>query len=309
MQQLAIGLFHDDNLAKELGKKATESDMVFTHRKLDDHIFSFVYPIDDKIMPKSQIMGIIDTAIISAETITPALGETILMVDKLNLSHGLIIIPPYSDTAKITSMISGTSLKNFKLLEKNPHQIIDELQRIPLQRNDTAPCVVTIDHSFHVKGIGEVILGFVKQGTINKHDKLFIYPQEKEVIIRSIQIQDNDYATATAGSRVGLALKGVSIDDLKRGYLIAAKDSVTTSKNLTLSFQHNPYYKGLKTGQYHLSVGMQTVPVTINDLKENSIQVTTAKPVSFTPSDTFFLLDLNAEKLHFIGSGKIQENE
>ncbi len=29
MQQLTTGLFHDDSLAKELGKKATASDMVF----------------------------------------------------------------------------------------------------------------------------------------------------------------------------------------------------------------------------------------------------------------------------------------
>ena len=52
MQQLTIGIFHDDSLAKDLGKKATESDMVLFHRKTDDQIFTFIYPVEDKIIPK-----------------------------------------------------------------------------------------------------------------------------------------------------------------------------------------------------------------------------------------------------------------
>ncbi len=88
MNQITIGIFHDDTFAKDLGKKATESDMVFFHRKTDNAVFSFIHPVEDKIIPKSQIMNTIDAAIISAENITPALGETILMLHSLNQKEG-----------------------------------------------------------------------------------------------------------------------------------------------------------------------------------------------------------------------------
>ena len=74
-----------------------------------------------------------------------------------------------------------------------------------------------VDHSFSVKGVGEVILGFVKKGVVRKYDKLTLLPANKEVIVRSIQMQDEDYDEAEAGSRVGLAIKGVTVEEIKRG--------------------------------------------------------------------------------------------
>ena len=49
MKQLTIGIFHDDHLAQDLGKRATESDMILYHRKFDDLILSFIHPVEDKL--------------------------------------------------------------------------------------------------------------------------------------------------------------------------------------------------------------------------------------------------------------------
>jgi selenocysteine-specific translation elongation factor len=123
MHQVTIGIFHDDHLAQELGKKATESDMVLFHRKTDDYLFTFAYPIDDKIIPKSQIINMIDIAIISAKQITPNLGETILLLDSIGLNKGIILIPPYSDTSQLKKMIEGTSIESFQLMERDIFKI------------------------------------------------------------------------------------------------------------------------------------------------------------------------------------------
>jgi selenocysteine-specific translation elongation factor len=302
MNQMTIGIFHDDLLAKDLGKKATESDMVFFHRKTDDTIFSFIYPVEDKITPKSQIMNMIDLAIISAEKITPALGETILLLDSIHINKGIILIEPFTDTTQLNSLIKNTTIDSFEKMPKDIHRIMKFIQKQSIRRNDTLPAVATIDHSFQVKGIGEVALGFVNQGTIKKHDKLKLLPPDKEIIIRSIQIQDKDVDEAPAGSRTGLAIKGAMIDDLKRGYLICEEKAVETKTKWTLSFTKNPFYQNLSAGKFHATIGLQTMPIIISEINDKSITIESEKPISIMNNQRFIILDLNARKLHHIGT-------
>lgn len=302
MKQITIGIFHDDTLVKEFGKKATESDMVLFHRKTDDAVFTFIHPVEDKIIPKSQIMNMIDIAIISAENITPALGETILMLDSVNMKTGIIITQPYADNDQLKKMIKDTSLESFEIMSKDVHQIIEFLQNQAIKKDDDAPVLVTIDHFFHVKGVGEVVLGFVNQGTIKKHDKLKLFPQEKDIIIRSIQIQDKDLDQATSGSRVGLAIKGISVEELKRGDLICEPETVETKKTFSLSFKRNPFYPNPTPGKFHATIGLQNTPVTISEINDDTITFETEKPVSYPPHQNCFILDLNAPKLHHIGT-------
>jgi selenocysteine-specific translation elongation factor len=306
MHQITIGIFHDDSLASELGKKATESDMVLFHRKTDHEIFTFIYPVEDKIIPKSQIISMIDFAIISAEHITPNLGETILLLDAIGLKKGVIIIPPYTDTTQIKKMIQDTNLESFTFLERDVHKIMGVLQNQHIEVQEKSSVAVTIDHSFHVKGIGEVILGFVNHGMVKKHDKLILYPLEKEVIVRSIQMQDKDVDSAPAGSRVGLALKGLEINDLSRGFILSDNQEVNITSSCTLSLKKNPFYPTIKQGKYHATIGLQTVPISISEVKDSTISIETEKPVVYLPHQKFLFLDLNAAKLHLMGSGSYQ---
>lgn len=303
MHQRTIGIFHDDSLANELGKRATESDIVLFHRKTDQKIFTFVYPVEDKIIPKSQIMSMIDFAIISAEQITPNLGETILLLDAIGLKKGIVLIPPYVETSQIKKMIQDTSLASFSFIDRDVHKIMEVLQNQNTIVNDASSVAVTIDHSFHVKGIGEVILGFVNHGTVKKHDTLMLYPSKKEIIVRSIQMQDTDVDIAPAGSRVGLALKGVEINDLSRGYILSDSEEVNITSACTLSLKKNPFYPNIKQGKFHATIGLQTVPITISEVNDSTISIETEKPIAYLSQQKFLFLDLNAEKLHLMGSG------
>lgn len=306
MQQLTIGLFHDDTLAKELGKKATASDMVFFHRKIDEGIFSFIYPVEDKITVKSQIMNMSDIAIISAEQITPAVGETILMLDSLKINRGLFIVPPYADLTQLKKMIKDTSLESFQFMGRDVHQIMEFLEQQTVARNQDLAGVVTIDHSFHVKGVGEIILGFVNQGIIRKYEKMVIHPINKETLVRSIQMQDNDVDQASPGSRVGLALKNVTVDDLKRGYILSSSEEIMMGSSLTLSFFKNPFYPDIRQGSFHITIGLQTVPIKIISVDGTTLTVETEKSVAYMKNQSAIVLDLNADKLHHMGTGIIQ---
>jgi len=308
MNHLTVGIFHDENIGRELGRKGTESDILMFNRKTDESIFTFMCPVEDKITPKSQIISSIDTAILVCEELTAGVGETILMLDAVGISSGMIVTPPFSDTSKIKSMIKGTSLESFVFIEQNIPNILKNLENIKTQRDLASPPVVVIDHSFSVKGVGEVILGFVKKGTIHKHDKVLLLPHNKEVIVRSIQMQDKNYDEAIAGSHVGLAIKGASADEMKRGSMLCALDSVKTDKTFNLSFTKNPFYQEMKEGVFHVTVGMQTVSVNITQVNRDSITIESEKTISYTNTDTFLVLNLNAQKLHIIGKGKVRYN-
>jgi len=305
MKHLTIGIFHDEKLGKELGKKGTESDILMFNRKTDDCIYTFMSPLEDKLTTKTQIISTVDAAIINCEQITPELGETILLLDSAEIKEGILIIPEYTDTAQLTNMIKDTSLKNFAIIHRNITKIIEILEKINPERNLSSPAIVTTDHSFSVKGVGEVILGFVKQGTINTHDTMILLPANKEVIIRSIQMQDKDFDSATAGCRVGLAIKGATAEEMKRGTIFSELEGAKTDRKFTLNFTKNRFYKEVKKGTFHATIGMQSIPINIIEIAENTIIIETEKPVGYTKNDKFILLDLNAKKLHHIGKGKI----
>ena len=306
MKNISIGIFHDENLGRELGKKGTESDILMANRKTDDYIFTFMSPNEDKLTAKTQIISTIDAAIISCDNITPELGETILMLDSLGVDKGLFLVPEYSDTTQINNIIKDTNLEGYKIVEKNIPKVLELLETFDVKRNNDGPSVVQIDHSFSVKGVGEVALGVVRQGIIHKHDKSVLLPNNKEIVIRSIQIHDKDYDQAEAGSRVGLAIKGATSDEMNRGTIISDTDTGKIGTDFTLDFVKNKYYPDFKTGVFHATVGMQSLPITITEIKDNKISFKTDKPVCYTKNDKFILIDLNGKKIHFIGTALIE---
>ncbi len=305
MNDLTIGIFHDEKLGGELGKKGTESDILMFNRKTDDFILSFMSPIEDKLSTKTQIISTLDAAIIVCEKITPDIGETILILDSMEVTDGLIVVPEFSDTTQIKELIKDTSLSGFSIVERDNIKIIQEIEEFKIRRDNDSPAVVIVDHSFSVKGVGEVVLGVVKQGFIHKHDKLRLMPLDKEIVVRSIQMQDKDFDEASAGCRVGLAIKGADSEEMKRGSLIGASDVVKTGTSFTLDFSCNRFYPDLKEGIFHCTVGMQTFPVEITKVEDKKICIESEKPVCYTDDSKFILIDLNAEKLHHIGTGKI----
>jgi selenocysteine-specific translation elongation factor len=308
MKHLAVGVFQDDAIARELGKKDTESDIAMFHRKMEEEIFTFIYPVEDKLSAKSQIVSCIDAAIVAFAERSRELGETIVMLDALGISTGIAVTSPYATPDQIAAITKDTALESFIVGKREPAKMLEVLKSYHPERDAAAPALVQVDHSFSVKGVGEVILGFVKTGIVRKYDKLTLWPSKKEVTVRSIQIQDEDQDEAEAGSRVGLAIKGATVDEMKRGSILSSSDSINTDTSLTLSFKKSPFYSDeVRQGAFHITVGMQTLPITVAQPSDTtSIHIESEKPIVYTLNDTFLLLDLNAKRTRIVGSGNAQ---
>lgn len=304
MKHLTVGLFHDDTLGPELGKKGSESDFAMFNRKTSDEIFTFISPVGDKLTAKSQIISSIDAAIVVFTGMTRELGETLVMLDLLGVSKGIAVTSHYATPDQISAVIKDTSIKSFAIENRDPIRLLEVLKDYNPERDTSAPVQVVVDHSFSVKGVGEVILGFVKKGIVRKYDELTLLPANKKVVVRSIQMQDEDYDQAEAGSRVGLAMKGATVDEMTRGSILCAPTSAITGTSVKLSFKKSPFYSDdLSEGTFHATIGMQNVPVRVAEISATSIAIESEKPVVYTPEDNFLLLNLNAKKTRIIGKG------
>jgi selenocysteine-specific translation elongation factor len=236
---------------------------------------------------------------------TRELGETLVMLDLLGVSKGIAVTSPYATPDQILAVIKYTSIKSFDVESRDPIRLLEVLKSHNPERDTASSARVVVDHSFSVKGVGEVILGFVKKGAIRKYDKLTVLPANKEVIVRSIQMQDEDYDQAEAGSRVGLAMKGATVDEMARGSILCAPQNATTGTSFKLSFKKSPFYSDdLSQGTFHATIGMQTVPVSIAEIGATTLVIESEKPVVYTLEDNFLLLNLNAKKTRIIGTGK-----
>jgi len=304
MRHLTIGVFQDEALGGQLGKKGTLSDIAMYDRKADDCIITFMSPVEDKLAAKSQVISVIDAAIVVFSQVTRELGETILMLDLMGLKDGIAVISPYATSEQITSITQNTSIKSFHIEENNPPKLLQLLRDVNPPRDTASPPVIVIDHSFNVKGVGEVVLGLVRKGVVKKYDKLNLLPAGKEVIVRSIQVHDEDLETADAGTRVGLALKGATLEELERGSVLTTSSQITAREKLNLSFSKSPFYVDqVREGLFHATLGMQTNPVTVSNPRDDTIVIESSKPIVHEPQETALLLDLNAKKTRVVGKG------
>ncbi|SDC45344.1 MULTISPECIES: selenocysteine-specific translation elongation factor [unclassified Candidatus Frackibacter] len=83
-----------------------------------------------------------------------------------------------------------------------------------------------IDRSFSVAGFGTVITGTLMAGKLVTEAEAVIYPQEKEVEVKNIQVHNQSAPEAVAGQRTGVNLNGVTVDEINRGDILATPDSL-----------------------------------------------------------------------------------
>jgi len=306
-------------IIKQMGaKKGTSTDISIYDRKIDDVIYTYAIPntFPDKIQPLIQAINLGQYAILSVTNVDKYLGEQIIALDSLNFTDGFILHSYEVDEEKLRALVRNTSVSCFKLLD-SIEQLKQEITRLEPKGHDDhddshgrdgLPVMVPIDHVFDVKGVGTVVLGIIRQGTVKVYDQLKIMPSGKDVVIKSIQIHDAPVDISTSSARVGLAIKGISVDEISRGDVICSSGymEVSTSANpIHAKFVKNSYYKGdLADNQIYLfACGLQVKPVKVKKTLSEEIEIIPDKPIVFLPNTTYILLKPANQGTRIIGKG------
>ncbi len=94
-----------------------------------------------------------------------------------------------------------------------------------------------VDRAFTISGFGTIITGTLVSGTITKEDTLWMYPVDKECKIRSIQVHGQNRSICQAGQRVAVNLSNVKKKEIRRGCVLAPKNSMKNTDLLDVKLR------------------------------------------------------------------------
>jgi len=304
MRSINFVVLGEQTIANDFGKKGTATDLTLYDKKESDIIRTWVVPngFPEKIQPLLQAISVAEYVIFYVASLDRYVGEQIIALDMLGKSDGIISHSYEVDENQFNSMIKGTVLKNYKRID-SPN-IKEELSSFVPITND-GPIQIVIDHCFDVKGVGTVVLGKILQGIVKQYDKLKHLPSGSEVMIKSIQMHDDDMKEAFCPARVGLSLKGIKPDEIQRGDILTIDNSLEVKTELVITFNQSPYYK-VKISENQMcliNIGLQIKAAKISSL--SPFKLILEKPIICKKNDTYILIKPESTTVRIIGSGKI----
>ncbi len=197
-----------------------------------------VYPVDypSSISAFLRAISVSDYAVyVLGDSVSAIDAEIAVAIENSSLAGGKVLTLPGADVASFDGFFSKYRVSSFDRINPGDAAVFEEVKPV---HHDV---YVSIDKHFIVKGIGNVILGFVLSGAVNKGDRMFLLPSLKEVAVKSIQVMDEDVASAGRGSHVGLALNNVSETDMANNYAISS--SKETADKFPCVFSKSEFYK------------------------------------------------------------------
>lgn len=309
MPNLNIAVLGKPGYSRELGKKGTESDVTLFNAKKGEVTQTIIeaskYP--EKLQSLFYACSFAEVAVLVVEELNAAFGETILMLDCLEVMEGIIVLRNYITADQIRRFIKGTVLENYQIMDDD----LPKLRQILQEKADNVPTgesneqgAVIVDHSFNVRGIGAVALGVVRNGQVHKHDKLKALPTERIAQVRSIQKHDDDFDTAETGNRVGLALKNIEADQLERGMVLTNDQAYKTTtvikgKLKLVKYWANPVNVGMAV---HVGNGMQFITATVDFSKDGEVEIGLQRPLAYKSGDRATVMYLNGGNLRVVGT-------
>ena len=119
-------------------------------------------------------------------------------------------------------------------------------------------------------------------------------------------MHDDDVKESVSPGRVGLSLKNIKPEDVSRGDILSADESIKTVNELSLDFKQNKFYKNniSENEMCLVSVGMQIKAGKFQSV--SPVKLILDKPITILPHDTCVLLKPESQSIRIIGSGKIQ---
>lgn len=277
-----------EEFCKLLGKETGKDDVSFYAANFGGKIRSLVEPTlyPQKVHPLAYSLYVADYVVVLADQLNPYVGEIIVALDALGKERGLLVtsleLPVKGTVAEKYEKVEGMEAAKEKVLALSEEPSAD------------GELLAFVDKYLSVKSVGNVALGAVKEGKMSKRDKLIYLPGKVDVEVRSLQINDNDSESASAGERFGIAYKGEPID---RGMLVGIRSEFSNEKDIMGNFRQSQFYKDDITRKLSFCYGMNTVEGRVLD---NSISLD--KELTVRKRDPLLVMDPSNQKLRIVGS-------
>ena len=311
MRHITYAYLGPEDRAGKYAKKGTATDITLFNTKKGDAHLNIVTAsrFPDKIMSLLYALDLSDEIILQPDKLDRSLGEMVVAAELLGKTKGFLRPEGAVDATQLQGLLAKTALKDLTL-STDPEGVFREQLTERQGSGPAEPLVIPVDHAFPVKGVGTVALALVRSGTLKHHASLQSFPTNKMAEVRSIQIHDVDQESASPGSRVGLALKGVEPEDVNRGHILAVKDSLKVAAAGTpfeVGLAPHPFSKWTpKAGAVvHLYHTLQDVVVRVEEVKGAApnlrLVLKSEQPLVKVPHQPAVLVDIDNKAQRLIG--------
>lgn len=189
-------------------------------------------------------MDMVMLVVAADEGIMPQTVEHLDILSILGVRCGVIVItktdaadPELTELVEedVRELVKGTFLEDAPVVPVSVYrnQGIDRLRDTLYQlyrdlpgHKETRAFRLPVDRVFTLKGFGTVVTGTLFGGRIKKEQEAYLYPENTSVKIRSIQVHETNVEEAHAGQRVALNLPDRKKQEIRRGDVVALKNSM-----------------------------------------------------------------------------------
>ncbi len=308
MTVLNVAIIGSDELSREIAKHSDSRDVdTYVHKEAHEggcRIISLIRPVKfpERLRPLLSALNAARAGIIEVKTVDSTIGEALIAFASAGIEEGIVVINPPSgewvDEEQIIMLLKQAGL-NWKIIPPDGIELRSELFSImdklksSLAESEVSPLVVPIDQNFNVKGIGLVAIGYVQSGRVAVHDEILILPSGGGGIAKSLQVMDDDVEVASAGDRVGIALRNAKEELLSASSIIVHPpvDEKNTSdgKNLAIIAHENTTFKLIKSpfqkrelskgDVVHVAVDLQFIVGRVESVADDMISVKWDSPL------------------------------
>ena len=139
----------------------------------------------------------------------------------------------FLEGAPVVKVSAATGQGLDELTDTIQQQMSDEVVAKDTQTIPRLP----LDRAFTLSGFGTIITGTLISGTITREDVLEMYPIGKECKIRNIQVHGQNQDKCYAGQRVAINLSNVKKKEIRRGCVLAPKNSMKNTDLLDVKLK------------------------------------------------------------------------
>ncbi|MAH98334.1 MAG: hypothetical protein CMA12_03145 [Euryarchaeota archaeon] len=327
MSVLNVAMVGSEELGRRLGKKGDSRDIEsFVHKESRDgevRVLSLLRPLKhpDSIRPLLSVLGVAKAGLLEISELNPAVGEAMVAFGCSGISDGFAIISPnqgeWIDPDQVEMMLQQAGLGGWRIKqgELDEHEIREGLFGIQDDLSGDSgshegALILPVDQHFNVKGVGLVAIGYVQSGRVSRHDEVEVLPAGEVGVVRSLQVMDDDVELATAGDRVGLALRNLREQSLHRGCMICMPGSGAMERHESTTFDLAvaPFQrKSLEIGDVvHASSDMQFIVGRVSTAEESTYSINWDSPLWVRSDGTsrIQIVQLDAVPMRIMGVAK-----
>src|SRR5262245_10450012 len=238
----------DTDRLKEAKERGITIDLGFAHLALDSFTtVSFIDVPGHERFIKNMLAGVggidlVMLVIAADESVMPQTREHLDICSLLHIKQGFTVLtkvdkvePEMVDLveAEVREFLKGTFLEESPILRVSSYtkegipQLKDALRasvgKVGL-KDDKDIFRLPIDRCFTMKGFGTVVTGTLIAGTVQKEEAVAVFPSQRAVRVRGIQVHGHTSTNAKAGQRTALNLQGIDIAEVQRGMVLTVPD-------------------------------------------------------------------------------------